>query len=93
MTPGTRHIDSGVMDGVWTEDMNMNTKQILNDYMRVVHDFAQKLADIDEKHGTYLRLEIVDNVARVDHIGQSICTTKRSRAVYVREMVLNGTPS
>ena len=64
---------------------HMNAQQILDEYMRAVNDFAQKLNDIDEKHGTYLRLEFIDN--------ESICMTKFSRTIYVCEVVLNRCPS
>ena len=70
--------------------ITMAQQQIIAEYMRVANDFAQKLAAIDAKYDTYVRLEVIDHTVCVDHVGQSVCVVKCDRQIYVRDIILNG---
>lgn len=67
----------------------MNHKQIHDEYLSAVTDFARKHRELDEKHGTYLKCSIVDvPILQVGSIGANTDMTRYSRTISINEIIM-----
>lgn len=66
----------------------MNHTQIYGEYLGAVTDFAQKLMDIDKKHGTYLKCSIVDERVSVSRVGRDDDMVCIKRIIELHDIVL-----
>lgn len=61
-----------------------HTKHIRAEYTHVITDFAEKLAEIDDKYGTYVRCDIDDFA--IEEVGKHGPTYHRR--IRLREVVI-----
>lgn len=63
----------------------MKHQQIYDEYTRAAAEFATKLAELDEKYGTFLKAEIVD--LRILQVGDNPVSWRRT--IRINDIVLN----
>lgn len=64
-------------------------RRVIQDYTLLVSDFAQNLQDLDEKYGTYLKLEIIDLQVPGGLMGQPVAMVSYARSIQMRDVTLN----